>query len=110
MEFVNLLIYASYELILAYPILAGTVVGLLLITWFIGLMSGYRGLCKGRKLAFLLAVVAGVVAFFGFPILISSSIGEINYYMDWLFQIGMVIGVMIYVFLLVLPLVAMRYR
>lgn len=109
MEMIKLIYHSIYEWVLLYPMVFAMGMGVLVIAWVLGLLAGKQGLCRSKKSAFVIALLGGVVAFFAVPTLINSSVSEINYYMDWIFQIIMIAVLVVYLFLVAWPLLSIRY-
>lgn len=100
MEFITLLYHLIVELILIYPIIAAVLVSLPIAAALVALLGRQKNWQAAKKPAIIAALLAGLIAFFGLPVLFKSSLAEMRYYVDWLFHIGYVIAVMIYVFII----------
>lgn len=101
MEHIIMLYHLIIELILIYPVIAAVLIGLPIVALVIALLGGSKNWSAAKKPALIFALIAGLAAFFGLPVLFKSSLSEMSYYVDWLFHIGYVIAVMIYVYLIV---------
>lgn len=101
MEHIMMLYHLIIELILIYPVIAAVLIGLPIVALLVALLGGQKNWSVAKKPATAIALIAGLAAFFGLPVLFKSSLAEMSYYVDWLFHIGYVIAVMIYVYLVV---------
>lgn len=70
---------------------------------------GYWGV-KGRhkklahRFAGVLAAIVAVIGFFMLPMLFKASLSDLNYWVDWAFHIAMVLALLVYAYLVLLPL------
>lgn len=101
MEHIMMLYHLIIELILIYPAIAAVLIGLPAVALIVALLGGQKNWSAAKKPALVFALIAGLVAFFGLPTLFKSSLSEISYYVDWLFHLGYVVAVMVYVYLVV---------
>lgn len=100
MELFVMLYHLIIELILIYPVIAAVLIGLPIVAILVALLGRQKNWSAAKKPAMIIALIAGLVAFFGLPTLFKSSLSEMHYYVDWLFHIGYVVAVMIYVYLI----------
>ncbi len=87
--------------------LVPVLLGLVLLTWLIGLFGGFHGLGSSLGLSIMVGLLAGVVAFFIAPNFFNSSLKEVSYSMDWAFHIISCLGVAVYATIVVWPLVGL---
>ena len=96
-----------YEWCLLYPL-----VPLVMFGSFFGAYLSTMRLNKNWQAAFrpalVWAIVAFIVLFFVYPMLIKSSIKEVNYLVDWLNHLGICAGLAGFVGLVVWPIIAAR--
>ena len=93
-----------WEAILENAMLVGTLFLLLLITW------SYWGIVgRHQKLAYrfttVLAAIAAGIGFFTLPLFFNSSLGSLNYWVDWAFHLAMVAALFVYAYVVILPLI-----
>ncbi len=88
--------------------LIGTLIGILVAAWAIGLAfgGGYENFEAMLGWAGWAALLGVVIASFAVPKFVKSSFKEINYCMDWLFYIMNVPVAAIYSFLVAWPILA----
>lgn len=98
--------YTLVEAALTYPLIAGVLFGVAVIAVLWALFRGKRDWKKGKKLAMILALLVGVIIFFGLPALVHSGLSNMTYYVDWGFQAACVIGSMVYTYIFSLLLFA----
>ncbi|PID62898.1 MAG: hypothetical protein CR974_03040 [Gammaproteobacteria bacterium] len=87
------------ETIILYPLFFGIVFALPILAILWVLLAKQRNWCRAKNPALLLALIAGVAAFFGLPLVFHSSLSDISYWVDWVFHGLCVFGVFVYVFL-----------
>ena len=93
-----------WEAILENRTVVITLLLILLIAWSYWIAAG-----REKQLAYLLTgVLAAIVASIGFfmlPMLFKASLSDLTYWVDWAFHIAMVLALLIYAYLVLLPLV-----
>lgn len=76
---------------------------ILLLVWGFWATTG-RSRQMRHRLATLLAVVAAAIGFFALPVFFKASLSDMNYWVDWAFHIAMIVALLIYSYLVLLPL------
>lgn len=92
MDVIQLGLYLIYEFVVLSPAWVALAGGVLVFSWILGGRVKPINKCRVRKRAALFAMMMGGVAFFALPWWVNSSVRQINYFMDWLFQMASVLG------------------
>lgn len=92
-----------WEAILENASLVVTLLLMLLIAWVYWAVIGNRKRLAHR-LAALSAIVVAVIGFFGLPIFFKASLSDMSYWVDWAFHLATVLALLIYAYLVLLPL------
>lgn len=92
-----------WEAILENATLVTTLLLVLLIAWGYWIIKG-----RQKKLAYrvagMLAAIVAVIGFFGLPMLFKASLASLTYWVDWAFHVAMVLALLVYAYLVLLPL------
>lgn len=106
METIKLGLYLIIEFCLLEVRFVATIVGGFIGAWLIGLLGGDDGFGEAFWIAFILAIMIGIAAFFLLPKTVKSALNEMRYNMDWLFHIASTIAAAVYGFFVLWPLLA----
>ncbi len=98
MEFSSV-INVIIQTIIIYPVFFAVAFALPILAILRVLLAKHKNWRRAKNPALLLALIAGVAAFLGLPILFKSSLSEMSYAVDWAFHGLCVFGVFIYVFM-----------
>ncbi|GAA4417821.1 hypothetical protein GCM10011450_09100 [Advenella faeciporci] len=99
-----------YEWFLLSPVLPAVMVLLLLAVYILALLKKPLNWKGGWPLSWKLGALLAIIAFFGVPWWVDSSVAELKYLPDWLMNIAMAIGIGAYGALLVWPLLGMKRK
>ncbi|MDO5686215.1 MAG: hypothetical protein Q4G42_02310 [Neisseria sp.] len=101
-----------WELIKVYPLLSALIVLVAVLPWLCVLIRGtpLRAILNRStfKSALWKALLCGVIAFFVLPWFFKSDLGELRYFVDWLFHIASALSIAAYALLIFLPICACR--
>lgn len=92
-----------WEAILENASLVIVLVLMLLITWVYWAVMGNSKRAASRPAA-ISAIVVAVIGFFGLPIFFKASLSDMSYWVDWAFHLATVLALLIYAYLVMLPL------
>jgi hypothetical protein len=103
MLLLNQALMMLWEAILENATLVTALLLILLVAW------GYWGVAGRHKkmahrLAMMLAVAVAVLGFFTVPLFFSATLGDLTYWVDWAFHLAMVIALLVYAYIVLLPL------
>lgn len=93
-----------WEAILENATLVIALMLLLLVAWGYWIAAG-RNKQMASRLAGLLAIVVAIIGFFMLPMLFKASLSDLTYWVDWAFHISMVLALLVYAYLVLLPLI-----
>ncbi len=96
-----------WEAIIEFQQLVIVLLMLPLFTWIVG---SFLKKPKCHKLGLGIALVVAIIGFFGLPSLFSASLSALSYWVDWAFHIAMVIALLVYSYIVVLPLTSLVGR
>ncbi len=104
MLLLNQALMMLWEAILENATLVIILLLILLVAW------GYWAIMARKKqlmprLAALSAIMVGVIGFFTLPLFFKASLADMNYWVDWAFHIATVLALLIYAYLVLLPLI-----
>ncbi len=57
-----------------------------------------------HRLAGISALVVATIGFFVLPMLLKASLSDLSYWVDWVFHLAMVLALLVYAYLVLLPL------
>ena len=92
-----------WEAILENTTLVIALLLILLISWGYWAMTSVHKK-MAHRLAMVLAVGIAAIGFFTLPMMFKASLSDLNYWVDWSFHISMVIALLIYAYVVMLPL------
>ena len=104
MLLLNQMFMMLWEALLENATLVIVLLLILLVAWGYWVTIGRSRQWKHRLTA-LSAVVIAVIGFFTLPMFFKSSLANMTYWVDWAFHIAMVIALLIYAYLVLLPLI-----
>ncbi|MGM8909491.1 hypothetical protein ACS8FB_05160 [Psychrobacter sp. 1U1] len=92
-----------WEAILENATLVIMLLLVLLVAWGYWVIKG-----RHKKLAYrvagVLSAIVAVIGFFVLPMLFKASLADLNYWVDWAFHLTMVVALLVYAYLVLLPL------
>ncbi|WP_201555496.1 hypothetical protein [Psychrobacter sp. 72-O-c] len=104
MLFLNQAFMMLWEAILENATLVSALLLILLAAWIYWAVAGrHKKLAYG--LAGILASAIAVVGFFTLPLFFNASLGDLTYWVDWAFHLVMVVALLVYAYVVMLPLV-----
>ena len=104
MLLLNQALMMLWEAILENATLVIALIMVLLVAWSYWIAAG-RKKQLAYRLTGLLATVVAIAGFFMLPMLFKASLSDLTYWVDWAFHIAMVLALLIYAYLVLLPLV-----
>ncbi len=93
-----------WEAILENAMLVSVLLLILLVAWGYWVAVG-RHKQLTHRLAIMLAVLVAIIGFFTLPLFFSATLGDLTYWVDWAFHLAMVIALLVYAYIVMLPLV-----
>lgn len=104
MLLLNQALMMLWEAILENAMLVTVLLLVLLVAWGYWVAAGrYKQL--SHRLAIILAIVVAIIGFFTLPLFFSATLGDLTYWVDWVFHLAMVIALLVYAYVIILPLV-----
>lgn len=104
MLLLNQAIMMLWEAILENAMLVSALLLILLAAWTYWAVAG-RHKKLAYRLAGMLAVMIAVIGFFTLPLFFNASLGDLTYWVDWAFHLVMVVALLVYAYIVMLPLV-----
>jgi hypothetical protein len=103
-----------WEALLENATLVSILLLILLVAWGFWAMVG-RDKKLTHRLAILLAIAVAIIGFFMLPLFFNATLGDLTYWVDWAFHMAMVIALLVYAYVVMLPLAtgllgATKYR
>lgn len=80
-----------YEWCLLYPVIPLAMFAAVIVSFLVNL-NARKNWISGFSSAFTVAIIAFVVLFFVYPMLVKSSVNEMAYYLDWINHLGICLG------------------
>ena len=94
-----------WEAILENRLLVAILVTVLVAPWLYWFINGRKKSFNHQR-SLIVALVVSVTGFFFLPLYFSATILDLSYWVDWAFHITMVLAVLVYSYLVWLPLTA----
>ena len=104
MLLLNQALMMLWEAILENAMLVGALLMILLLAWGYWMVAG-KNKQLTHRLAIMLAIVVAVIGFFTLPLFFNATLGDLTYWVDWAFHLAMVSALLIYAYIVMLPLV-----
>ncbi|WP_442768692.1 hypothetical protein [Acinetobacter bohemicus] len=94
-----------WEAILENRLLVAILVMVLVAPWLYWLINSRKKSFNHQR-SLIVALVVSIIGFFFLPLYFSATIFDLSYWVDWAFHIAMVSAVLVYSYLVWLPLTA----
>ncbi|MBO1530507.1 hypothetical protein J3492_04690 [Psychrobacter sp. F1192] len=92
-----------WEAILENATLVIALVLILLVAWGYWVAIG-RSKQLAYRLAAISAVVVAIIGFFALPVFFKAGLSDMSYWVDWAFHLATVLALLVYAYLVLLPL------
>jgi hypothetical protein len=92
-----------WEAILENGLLVAILLTLLIVPWLYWLIKNKQKTFNHRRSA-LIALGIAILGFFFLPLYFSATLFDLSYWVDWAFHLAMVIALLLYSYLVCLPL------
>ena len=96
-----------WEAILANKLLVVLLQAVLIAPWLFWLINS-RQTAFNHRMSLILAGIVAILGFFLLPLFFSATLSDLSYWVDWAFHIAMVIALLVYSYVVLLPLTAKR--